>query len=61
MLPVIVPMVHWNVLGMFAVRLILVDDPLQMEMAETLVTTGSGLMIRVTVKILPRHPRELTP
>ena len=47
--PVIVPMVHVNVLGALDVIVIAVDVPLHISFVGALVTTGVGLTVTVIV------------
>ena len=56
--PVIVPIVHVNVLGALAVKLILGPVPLQVVAVLAVVTTGFGFTVTVMVKGVPGH--ELT-
>jgi len=51
--PVIVPIVHVNVLGALAVKLILGPVPLQIVAALAVVTTGFGFTVTVMVKGVP--------
>jgi hypothetical protein len=59
--PVMVPIAQTKLLGIVEVNAIFVENPLQMLIAEVLVITGFGLIVRVTVKTFPRHPNVLTP
>jgi hypothetical protein len=59
--PVMVPIVHWNALGIVAIRFKLVDVPLQIDLVDALVTCGSGSIASLTRKGSPLHPRLLTP
>ena len=51
--PVIVPIVHVNVLGALAVKLILGPVPLQVVAVLAVVTTGFGFTVTVMVKGIP--------
>ena len=53
--PVIVPIVHENVLAALAVKLILGDVLLQVLAVAALVTTGFGFTVTVIVKAAPTH------
>src|SRR6266540_1389536 len=53
--PVMVPMVQLNVLAALAVKLILVEAPLQMDFVAAVVTAGLGFTVTVIVKALPAH------
>src|SRR6266496_1588233 len=53
--PVMVPMVQPNVLAALAVKLILVEVPLQMVFVAAVVTVGVGFTVTVMVKGLPVH------
>jgi len=53
--PVIVPIVHVNVLGALAVKLILGPAPLQVVAVLAVVTTGFGFTVTVMVKGVPGH------
>jgi hypothetical protein len=53
--PVIVPIVHVNVLGALAVKLILGPVPLQVVAVLAVVTTGFGFTVTVMVKGVPGH------
>ena len=53
--PVIVPIVHVNVLGALAVKLILGPAPLQVVAVLAVVTTGFGFTATVIVKGVPGH------
>ena len=53
--PVIVPIVHVNVLGALAVKLILGPAPLQVVAVLAVVTTGFGFTVTVIVKGVPGH------
>jgi hypothetical protein len=53
--PVIVPIVHVNVLGALAVKLILGPVPLQVVAVLAVVTTGFGFIVTVMVKGTPEH------
>ena len=53
--PVIVPIVHVNVLGALAVKLILGPVPLQVVAVLAVVTTGFGFTVTVIVKGVPGH------
>jgi hypothetical protein len=53
--PVIVPMVHVNVLGTVAVKLMLGPVPLHIVAVLAVVTTGAGFTVTVIVKGTPGH------
>lgn len=53
--PVIVPMVQVKLLGMEAVRLISVLEPLQIVVVLRFVTTGAGLTVTVIIYGTPIH------
>ena len=53
--PVIVPIVHVNVLGALAVKLILGSVPLQVVAVLAVVTTGFGFTVTVMVKGVPEQ------
>jgi hypothetical protein len=53
--PVIVPIVHVNVLGALAVKLILGPVPLQVVAVLAVVTIGFGFTVTVIVKGTPEH------
>jgi hypothetical protein len=53
--PVIVPIVHVNVLAEVAVNAILVADPLQIDAVFAVVTAGVGLTVTVIVYGAPGH------
>ena len=53
--PVIVPMVHANVLGRLAVKAMFGDVPLHVLAVAALVTAGFGLTVTVIVKGAPGH------
>src|SRR6266542_3100302 len=54
-LPVMVPMVQLNALATLAVKLILVEVPLQMDFVAAVVTAGLGFTVTVIVEALPAH------
>jgi hypothetical protein len=55
MLPVIAPIVQEKLLGIEAVKLILVLAPLQMVAVLAVITTGAGLTVTVIVYAAPVH------
>lgn len=57
-LPVMVPIVHVNVLGAVAVSAIFVAVPLQMVAVLAVVTTGLGFTVTVIVYGVPGHAGE---
>ena len=57
--PVIVPIVHVNVLGALAVKLILGPVPLQVVAVLAVVTTGFGFTVTVMVKGVPVHEPDV--
>src|SRR6266542_421188 len=50
-----VPLVRLHVLAALAVKLILVEAPLQMDFVAAVVTAGLGFTVTVIVKALPAH------
>lgn len=56
--PVVVPIVHVNVLAVLAVSPMLVALPLQIAAVLAVVTTGVGLTVTVIVYGLPGHAGE---
>jgi hypothetical protein len=57
--PVIVPIVHVNVLGALAVKLILGPVPLQVVAVLGVVTTGFGFTVTVMVKGVPAQEPDV--
>jgi hypothetical protein len=57
--PVIVPIVHVNVLGALAVKLTLGPVPLQVVAMLAVVTTGFGFTVTVMVKGVPGHELDV--
>ena len=57
--PVIVPIVHVNVLGALAVKLILGPVPLQIVAMLDVVTTGFGFTVTVMVKGVPAQEPDV--
>ena len=57
--PVIVPIVHVNVLGALAVKLILGPAPLQVVAVLAVVTTGFGFTVTVMVKGVPEQEPDV--
>lgn len=55
MLPVIVPIVQLNVLGVLDVRLMFVPTPLHLLTVAEFVTMGFGFTVTVIVNELPTH------
>ena len=53
--PVIVPIVHVNVLAAFAVKVMFVPVPLQIVFVAAVVTVGAGFTVTVIVKAAPGH------
>jgi plastocyanin len=53
--PVIVPIVHVNVLATLAVKAMLVPVPLQIVFVPAVVTVGAGFTVTVIVKGVPGH------
>ena len=54
--PVIVPIVHVNVLATLAVRAMLVPVPLQIVFVAAVVTVGAGFTVTMNVAGVPVHP-----
>ena len=54
--PVIVPIVHVNVLATLAVKAMLVPVPLQIVFVAAVVTAGEGFTVTVNVAGVPVHP-----
>ena len=53
--PVIVPIVHVNVLGALAVKTMFVPVPLQIVFVAAVVTVGAGFTVTVIVRGVPGH------
>ncbi len=53
--PVIVPIVHVNVLGTLDVNVMFIEAPLQIVAVDELVTVGPGFTVTVIVNGLPTH------
>ena len=53
--PVIVPIVHVNVLATLAVKAMFVPVPLQIVFVAAVVTVGAGFTVTVIVKRAPAH------
>jgi hypothetical protein len=53
--PVIVPIVHVNVLAAFAVKVMFVPAALQIVFVVAVVTVGAGFTVTVIVKAAPGH------
>ncbi len=54
-LPVIVPIVHVNVLATLAVKAMFVPVPLQIVFVAAVVTVGAGFTVTVIVREVPGH------
>ena len=54
--PVIVPIVHVNVLATLAVKAMFVPVPLQIVFVAAVVTVGEGFTVTVNVTGVPAHP-----
>ena len=53
--PVIVPIVHVNVLATLAVKAMFVPVPLQIVFVAAVVTVGAGFTVTVIVREVPGH------